>query len=355
MGAMAVYRLAEMRPEDHRRIMARATAEIFDEALNDSVREIIEDVRLRGDEALVGALERFDGVSCTADRLRVTEEEIAAARTQVSEEVVRAIRQGITNIRAFNKRILEGASWQKEVAPGLVIGEQVRSGRVRCALRAEWKGLVSLCAHADRHAGGSRRRSSDRRRCPAGVGRGGGSCRSGGARGRRGARPHRRLPFERPGRRRCGRSRHRVESLGCGWSWGLGSPAVTAAQIQVQALAGCRTVMLFGPSESLVIADECADPTVLAADLMNEAEHGAIRRLSWSRPPRRCSLPSGSSSSGNWPSCRATPRGYADSQLSPGSEAPFSVADLAEACAFANEYAPEHLQIVTEEPRSTPP
>ena len=83
MGAMAVYRLAEMRPEDHRRIMARATAEIFDEALNDSVREIIEDVRLRGDEALVSALQRFDAVSCPTDRLRVSEEEIAALQAHI--------------------------------------------------------------------------------------------------------------------------------------------------------------------------------------------------------------------------------------------------------------------------------
>ena len=33
--------------------------------------------------------------------------------------------------------------------------------------------------------------------------------------------------------------------------------------------------MLFGPSESLVIADDGADPVLLAADLLNEAEHGS--------------------------------------------------------------------------------
>ena len=32
--------------------------------------------------------------------------------------------------------------------------------------------------------------------------------------------------------------------------------------------------MLFGPSESLVIADDTADLALLAADLINEAEHG---------------------------------------------------------------------------------
>ncbi|WP_410970948.1 histidinol dehydrogenase, partial [Salmonella sp. SAL04269] len=33
--------------------------------------------------------------------------------------------------------------------------------------------------------------------------------------------------------------------------------------------------MLLGPSESLIIADDSADPRLLAADLLNEAEHGA--------------------------------------------------------------------------------
>jgi histidinol dehydrogenase len=32
--------------------------------------------------------------------------------------------------------------------------------------------------------------------------------------------------------------------------------------------------MLLGPSESLIIADDSADPALLAADLLNEAEHG---------------------------------------------------------------------------------
>jgi len=54
---------------------------------------------------------------------------------------------------------------------------------------------------------------------------------------------------------------------------GPGSPAVTCAQVEVQRY-GTVTTMLLGPSESLVIADDSADPRLLAADLLNEAEHG---------------------------------------------------------------------------------
>ena len=54
---------------------------------------------------------------------------------------------------------------------------------------------------------------------------------------------------------------------------GPGSPAVTAAQVLAQRF-GTATQMLCGPSESLLIADDSADPWRLAIDLLNEAEHG---------------------------------------------------------------------------------
>ena len=54
---------------------------------------------------------------------------------------------------------------------------------------------------------------------------------------------------------------------------GPGSPAVTCAQVEMQR-HGVVTMMLLGPTESVVIADDTADPARLAADLLIEAEHG---------------------------------------------------------------------------------
>ena len=53
---------------------------------------------------------------------------------------------------------------------------------------------------------------------------------------------------------------------------GPGSPPVAIAQLEVRA-HGVDSVVL-GPTESMVVADETADPVLLAADLLNEAEHG---------------------------------------------------------------------------------
>ena len=49
---------------------------------------------------------------------------------------------------------------------------------------------------------------------------------------------------------------------------------MTAAQVLAQRY-GIATNMLCGPSESLLLADDTADPVRLALDLVNEAEHGA--------------------------------------------------------------------------------
>ena len=54
---------------------------------------------------------------------------------------------------------------------------------------------------------------------------------------------------------------------------GPGSPPVACAQVEMQRY-GVATMMILGPTESVVIADDSADPRLVAADLLNEAEHG---------------------------------------------------------------------------------
>ena len=50
---------------------------------------------------------------------------------------------------------------------------------------------------------------------------------------------------------------------------GPGSPAVTIAQVEMQR-HGVATMMLLGPTESLVIADDSAETSLPAADLRTE-------------------------------------------------------------------------------------
>jgi histidinol dehydrogenase len=110
--------------------------------------------------------------------------------------------------------------------------------------------------------------------------------------------------------------------------------------------------MLQGPSESLIIADDSADPRLLALDLLTEAEHGsdsAATLLTWS-PTLADSVADALE-----PLLAALPevqRGYAAAVL--GDLGGILIcADEDEACAFANEYAVEHLQIATADPEAT--
>jgi histidinol dehydrogenase len=132
---------------------------------------------------------------------------------------------------------------------------------------------------------------------------------------------------------------------------GPGSPAVTVAQL-LAAEHGVTTNMMQGPSESLIIADDSADPVLLALDLLTEAEHGsdsAATLVTWSEElaaavaaavePRLAELPE-------------PQREHAASSL--GNLGGILIcSDEAEACAFANAYAVEHLQIATADPQAT--
>ncbi|MCL6091775.1 MAG: histidinol dehydrogenase [Actinobacteria bacterium] len=129
---------------------------------------------------------------------------------------------------------------------------------------------------------------------------------------------------------------------------GPGSPAVTCAQVEVQRY-GTVTTMLLGPSESLIIADETADARLLAADLLNEAEHGADSH-SLLVTPSEALLAAAQVEVAKQLAKLPEPRSsYAASALGHNGGA-ILVKDLDEAAEVANAYAPEHMQVVVEDP-----
>jgi histidinol dehydrogenase len=97
----------------------------FDSALMATVSEMIDEVRRHGDAALIDYTSRFDGVSLTRDRLRVTREELERAAQGVSPEVLAALKEAIRRIRNFHSRQLE-SSWDLEtVSEGTRLGQRI--------------------------------------------------------------------------------------------------------------------------------------------------------------------------------------------------------------------------------------
>src|SRR5262249_36254132 len=130
-----------------------------------------------------------------------------------------------------------------------------------------------------------------------------------------------------------------------------GSPAVTVAQLLAQE-HGVVTNVLQGPSESLVLADDSADPDLLAADLVTEAEHGpdsAATLVTWSEALAEAVAEAARARVAALPEPH---RAYAASSLSELGGIVLA-ADEAEACRFADAYAVEHLQIATRDVEAT--
>jgi histidinol dehydrogenase len=330
--------------EDARRALcARGLEAIFDDDLKAAIGQIIDDVRANGDEAVCRALREFDHVSLQPDQLRATADEIADAA--VTDDVDMAIDDAIAHLRSFNEAVMKrAADWSFESEPGLLVGEKITpissaglfvpSGKAsypsvayQLAVPATVAGVPALALVVPPLPGGGaridpavlvvcRKLGIDdvfRVNGPAGVAALGFGTES--------------IP--------------RVHKI-----VGPGSPPVACAQVEMQRY-GVSTMMILGPTESLVIADDSADPRYLAADLLNEAEHGtdsSVLLVTTSEQLRDeverdlmlqlAALPAARSEA-----ARAALGVNGGCVI---------VADLGEAAEVANRWAPEHLQVAVD-------
>ena len=62
---------------DKEALCHRGLDDIFDAGLRASIGALIEDVRVRGDQAVCDALQKFDGITLTPSQLHVSAQEIA--------------------------------------------------------------------------------------------------------------------------------------------------------------------------------------------------------------------------------------------------------------------------------------
>ncbi|HSH40377.1 MAG TPA: histidinol dehydrogenase, partial [Chthoniobacterales bacterium] len=94
------------------------------------VRPILDDVRARGEEALLEYARRFDGLS--RESPLVAQSELDAAAEQLSEPFRDAVTQASANIRAFAEMQMP-AEQTRELAPGLRVGQMIRPLDTVCA------------------------------------------------------------------------------------------------------------------------------------------------------------------------------------------------------------------------------
>lgn len=104
------------------RLEARSVA--FDPELMTAVGGIVDDVRRRGDEAVIEYTARFDGVELTPEQLRMDEQVLHRSADRVDKGVLAALRESIKNVRTFHEHQVE-SSWEISPADGVRLGQRI--------------------------------------------------------------------------------------------------------------------------------------------------------------------------------------------------------------------------------------
>ena len=250
--------------EELKQLLARPTRDEKD--LNATVAAVLQDVRMRGDEAVKEYEERFDRVRLKC--LEVSEEEMQHAEMLVSEELKEALCLAHKNIGTFHRaqqfhqapvRVSEGIQcWQKAVAIQRV-GLYVPGGTaplfstvLMLATPARIAGCKEIVMCTPPQADGLVHPAILVAARIAGVSR----------------------IFKIGGVQAIGAMAYGTESVPSVYKiFGPGNQFVMCAKQQVSQ-GGVAIDMPAGPSEVAVLADETSNPAFVAADLLSQAEHG---------------------------------------------------------------------------------
>lgn len=309
------------------------------DSLMEQARAIMRDVASAGDQALLDYTAKFDGVRLAS--VRVTEQEVKDAYSKVTKEQVKALRLMKVRLEKSELAILkrlrnivvrsEGVTIERAVQPVASVGCYIPGGRARypstvvmCAVPAKVAGVRRVVAVSPPTKDGSIDALTLVAADICGVDE---FYKAGGAQG--------------------------IAALAYGTQTmrpvskivGPGGMFVTAAKLA--ASAAVSVDMVAGPTELLVYADATADPALVAADLVSQAEHS---------PDTICGLVTTSErlASQVRSEVDGIVKGIARADIVAASirENGFAAIcrDEKSCIEFANEFAPEHLEIITKKP-----
>ena len=103
-------------------LVNRSSTDLF--AQDETVRKILNDVKIKGDEAVLQLTHQYDQHNLKLEQIQVTKDEIITAYEEVKEEELNALREAAKRIRLFHERQKQD-SWTYEEA-GITLGQMVR-------------------------------------------------------------------------------------------------------------------------------------------------------------------------------------------------------------------------------------
>ena len=261
---MRIISSKDFRKEELKALLKRGKTDLSE--IVKAIRMIIDAVKKEGDKALLDYTEKFDKIRFSPSKLRVSEKEIKDAYSKLEKSQVTALQKAADNIAAFHKKQLK-TKWTIQLTEGVKLGQVTRplssvgiyapggkasypSSVLMCAVPAKVAGVENVIVCSPPGKNGDVDPSLLVAAEIAGV-----------------------SEFYRVG----GAQAIAAMAYGTGTIKkvdkivGPGNIYVTAAKLEVN-----RDVAIdipAGPSEVLVIADNTANPSFIAADLLAQAEH----------------------------------------------------------------------------------
>ena len=115
-------KLVKIDSANFRKLVARNSH--FNKRVAESVKKILDNVRLYGDEAVIRYTRKFDKVKMKPKDIRVTESETSGAYQDIKQEIVTTLKVVTDNINRFYKKQIK-KSWRIKDKEGVILGEKI--------------------------------------------------------------------------------------------------------------------------------------------------------------------------------------------------------------------------------------
>jgi histidinol dehydrogenase len=337
------HELAKLSADQRAQLMERADSDIA--PFMEKVRPILAAVRAEGDKALSRFAKELDKADVSTDRILVGEAEFDAAYKAVAADVKEAIEFAVGAIRTFHEEQKPEPMWLKEVTPGAFAGDRwhpipsvglyVPRGKgsfpsvtMMTSVPAVVAGVPEIAIFTPPGPDGTADPAVLVAAKTVGVNRvykcGGSQAIAAAAYGTETVRKV-------------------VKIVGPGSPWIVAAKRLLAEKIDVGLPAG--------PSESIIFADGTADGRIAGLDLLIEAEHGPDSSAYLVTSDRKVAEDAMASLDGYWAAMTIPQRVEFSRTVVTGPRGGVVLApSIEEAYRFVNDYAPEHLEILSDEP-----
>ncbi|MFT4730216.1 MAG: histidinol dehydrogenase [Granulosicoccus sp.] len=340
---VALHDLAQLSVTEREQLLSRAEDDL--DPFIEGVRPIIEAVRTEGDEALARFGRKFDGAThLSAGSIAASKSDIDQAFDKIDRAMIETLEYSADNIRRFHEAQRPPEMWMKEIRPGVLVGERATPIDSVACYSPRGKGSfpsVTLMTAIPASVAGVPQPiiltppGPDGHVDPATLV----AARLAGVE----------QVFKAGGALAVAAAAYGTVTVPrCFKIVGPGNPWLVAAK---RVLAGRIDPGLpAGPSETIILADESANPLIAALDMTIESEHGPDSSsflVTWDRQFAETvckAIPR------YWDKQNETLAGYSSTVLSGQRGGIVLVANATEAYAFINDYAPEHCQVLSKTP-----